>query len=127
MIKYISIIKDSDKGLFRYMKKYSNNFSLLSRAITPKPGIKDQFYRSQKDKKKSVSFQWNEKKREREKINLAEGVFIVVLEQWGKKRKVDRLKAGRAKEIKLTFVHSFSEHAKTLNWLREDRTGNKLM
>lgn len=127
MIKYISIIKDSDKGLFRYMKKYSNNFSLLSRTITPKPGIKDQFYRSQKDKKKSVSFQWNEKKREREKINLAEGVFIVVLEQWGKKRKVDRLKAGRAKEIKLTFVHSFSEHAKTLNWLREDRTGNKLM
>lgn len=67
MIKYISIIKDSDKGLFRYMKKYSNNFSLLSRAITPKPGIKDQFYRSQKDKKKSVSFQWNEKKRERER------------------------------------------------------------
>lgn len=127
MIKYISIIKDSDKGLFRYMKKYSNNFSLLSRTITPKPGIKDQFYRSQKDKKKSVSFQWNEKKREREKINLAKGVFIVVLEQWGKKRKVDRLKAGRAKEIKLTFVHSFSEHAKTLNWLREDRTGNKLM
>lgn len=127
MIKYISIIKDSDKGLFRYMKKYSNNFSLLSRTITPKPGIKDQFYRSQKDKKKSVSFQWNEKKREREKINLVEGVFIVVLEQWGKKRKVDRLKAGRAKEIKLTFVHSFSEHAKTLNWLREDRTGNKLM
>lgn len=127
MIKYISIIKDSDKGLFRYMKKYSNNFSLLSRTIIPKPGIKDQFYRSQKDKKKSVSFQWNEKKREREKINLAEGVFIVVLEQWGKKRKVDRLKAGRAKEIKLTFVHSFSEHAKTLNWLREDRTGNKLM
>lgn len=127
MIKYISIIKDSDKGLFRYMKKYSNNFSLLSRTITPKPGIKDQFYRSQKDKKKSISFQWNEKKREREKINLAEGVFIVVLEQWGKKRKVDRLKAGRAKEIKLTFVHSFSEHAKTLNWLREDRTGNKLM
>lgn len=127
MIKYISIIKDSDKGLFCYMKKYSNNFSLLSRTITPKPGIKDQFYRSQKDKKKSVSFQWNEKKREREKINLAEGVFIVVLEQWGKKRKVDRLKAGRAKEIKLTFVHSFSEHAKTLNWLREDRTGNKLM
>lgn len=51
----------------------------------------------------------------------------MVLEQWGKKRKVDRLKAGRAKEIKLTFVHSFSEHAKTLNWLREDRTGNKLM
>lgn len=69
MIKYISIIKDSDKGLFRYMKKYSNNFSLLSRAITPKPGIKDQFYRSQKDKKKSVSFQWNEKKREREREN----------------------------------------------------------
>lgn len=69
MIKYISIIKDSDKGLFRYMKKYSNNFSLLSRTITPKPGIKDQFYRSQKDKKKSVSFQWNEKKREREREN----------------------------------------------------------
>lgn len=128
MIKYISIIKDSDKGLFRYMKKYSNNFSLLSRAITPKPGIKDQFYRSQKDKKKAYrSNGMRKREREREKINLAEGVFIVVLEQWGKKRKVDRLKAGRAKEIKLTFVHSFSEHAKTLNWLREDRTGNKLM
>lgn len=80
--------------------------------------------------KKSVwklSFQWNEKEKEREKINLAEGVFIVVLEQWGKKREVDRLKAGRAKEIKLTFVHSFSGHARTLNWRREDRTGNKLM
>lgn len=67
MIKYISIIKDSDKGLFRYMKKYSNNFSLLSRTITPKPGIKDQFYRSQKDKKKKriVPMEW-EKERERE-------------------------------------------------------------
>lgn len=66
MIKYISIIKDSDKGLFRYMKKYSNNFSLLSRTITPKPGIKDQFYRSQKDKKKA--YRSNEmRKRERER------------------------------------------------------------
>lgn len=45
----------------------------------------------------------------------------------GKKRKVDRLKAERAKEIKLTFVHSFSGHAKTLNRRREDKTGNKLM
>lgn len=44
MIKYISIIKDSDKGLFRYMKKYSNNFSLLSQTITLKLGEKDQFY-----------------------------------------------------------------------------------
>lgn len=69
MIKYISIIKDSDKGLFRYMKKYSNNFSLLSRAITPKPGIKDQFYRSQKDKKKAYR-SWNGmRKREREREN----------------------------------------------------------
>lgn len=66
MIKYISIIKDSDKGLFRYMKKYSNNFSLLSRAITPKPGIKDQFYRSQKDKKKAYRSN-GMRKRERER------------------------------------------------------------
>lgn len=66
MIKYISIIKDSAKGLFRYMKKYSNNFSLLSRAITPKPGIKDQFYRSQKDKKKAYRSN-GMRKRERER------------------------------------------------------------
>lgn len=44
MIRYISIIKDSDKGLFRYMKKYFNNFSLLSQTITLKLGEKDQFY-----------------------------------------------------------------------------------
>lgn len=72
------------------MKKYSNNFSLLSKLSN---------YYSQTRRKRSIlritgmvkksvwklSFQWNEKEKEREKINLAEGVFIVVLEQWGKK------------------------------------------